>query len=402
MSADDDLTTDLSRELHRRVETMHGSGLGLGDVRRRAHAIRRRRTTTAVLGAVAAIALMVPTAALATHSGHRIEPGPATQSPTPSQTTATAEGHQPAPGVLDVSDLPTGAPPAIPYLGRGSGEHPFEPFPATSFTQLQDGSDIVQVNDEGNFEVDVTSPDGTHTGPFGSHAGLAVNGSHTTAAWLDLRGQVMTWTVGDRAPRPLGDPVPGQDLRVAAVTGDDCSLACSVVVDVRDAQQRPWVVDRSGSHPLREGGYLDVNDTTSTGLTIGLTRITDVSTCSALLGKDHVQDFATCKSQLASFSPDGRLILGLPSYFDGPGPGGISMYDLAGTRLFERTSTEQAQSYFTSATWEDDTHVLAPTFQDGRWALVRIASDGSMEYAVAPAKGPYDSSPFVLSVGGGP
>jgi hypothetical protein len=32
--------------------------------------------------------------------------------------------------------------------------------------------------------------------------------------------------------------------------------------------------------------------------------------------------------------------------------------------------------------------------------LVRIASDGSMEYAVAPVKGPYDQSPFLLPTGG--
>ncbi len=32
--------------------------------------------------------------------------------------------------------------------------------------------------------------------------------------------------------------------------------------------------------------------------------------------------------------------------------------------------------------------MLAPIYQDGQWALVRLASDGRMEYAVAPAKGP--------------
>ncbi len=31
---------------------------------------------------------------------------------------------------------------------------------------------------------------------------------------------------------------------------------------------------------------------------------------------------------------------------------------------------------------------------------MRLASDGSMEYAVAPVKGPDDQSPFVLPTGG--
>jgi hypothetical protein len=398
--SDDDLTTELNRELRGRSDAMLGSALDLGDVQRQARSIRRRRTASAVVGAAAAVALIVPTAALATHSGHRDEPAPL--NPSPSQTTTTtADGHQPAPGVLDVSDLPTGAPPAIPYLGRGSSEHPFEPFPATSFAQLRDGSDIVQMNDEGDFEVVVTAPDGSRLGPFGSYAGLAVDPSHTMVAWLGPAGRVMTWTLGARQPQPLGGPVPGTDLRIAAVTGDDCSLSCSVIVNVRGAQHQPWVVDGSGSRPLRDGGFLDVNDISRAGLTVGLTRITDTDTCSKLAGGGDVQGFATCQNQLTSFSPDGQLVLGLPSYFDGPGPGGISVYDLHGKRLFERSSTEAAQSYFTYATWEDDTHVLAPMFQDGKWSLVRIGSDGSMEYAVAPAKGRYDSSPFVLPTGGG-
>src|SRR4051812_20170492 len=154
MSAHDDdptpdLTIELNRELHGRVDAMSGSSLSLGDVQRKARSIRRRRTATAVLGVAAAVGLIVPTAALATHSGHRNEPAPANPSQTQT-TTTTADAHQPAPGVLDVSDLPTGAAPAIPYLGRGSSEHPFEPFPAASFTQLRDGSDIVQMNNEGD------------------------------------------------------------------------------------------------------------------------------------------------------------------------------------------------------------------------------------------------------------
>ena len=53
------------------------------------------------------MALIVPTVALASHTGGKPEPAPATHTPSPTQT-ATDDGHQPAPGVLDVSDLPTG------------------------------------------------------------------------------------------------------------------------------------------------------------------------------------------------------------------------------------------------------------------------------------------------------
>jgi hypothetical protein len=163
---------------------------------------------------------------------------------------------------------------------------------------------------------------------------------------------------------------------------------------------QPWEVSDSGSHPLLDGGFLDVRDVSEAGLSIGLTKATDFSTCSKLLGGGELQGFSTCKNQLAAFSPDGQLILAWPGYFDGIGPGGLAMYDLEGKRLFERSATAEAQSYYLGEVWEDETHVLAPTYQDGKWALVRVASDGSMEYAIAPTKGPYDASPFVLPTGG--
>ena len=243
---------------------------------------------------------------------------------------------------------------------------------------------------------------------------LSVNAAHSIVAWLTPSSQVMIWEGWASEPRALGDLDPrhrpahrtghGHGAAAPGKPGPSCGQStCTVIVNVRDgsAPGQPWEVSESGSQPLRDGGYLDVRDVSDAGLTIGLTKATDSSTCSKLLGGGEFQGFATCKNQLASFSPDGRLIQAWPGYFDGIGPGGIAVYDLEGNRLFERSATEQVQSYYDGETWEDDTHLLVPTYQDGRWALVRIASDGSMEYAVAPAKGPYDANPFILPTGGG-
>ena len=101
-----------------------------------------------------------------------------------------------------------------------------------------------------------------------------------------------------------------------------------------------------------------------------------------------------------SFSPDGRLILADPAYHDGIGNGVIAMYDLSGDLLFSLRSTARAQSFYPEAQWEDATHVLAPVYQDGKWALVRFASDGSMEYAVPPVAGSDVDTPYVLAAGG--
>ncbi|MGI8523022.1 MAG: hypothetical protein ACR2K3_06895 [Nocardioides sp.] len=411
----DDLTTDLTRTLSDQADRVHGSSLQLADVQTKARSIRRRRTTAAVVGVVAAVALIVPTAALSSHHNDRAhDPGPATHSPTPTPTKTASDGHQPAKGVLDVSDLPTGAAPAMYYVDGGRLHFPDggagdlrTRYAPDQFVEMNDGSRVWHTSDNGTPYVEIQDSDGAFHDPVRSDWGLTVNPSHTAAAWLDPSGQVILWEARATDPRPLGDPVPGSDLRLGPLIGEGvgasggsgpgCAVtACTVYVNVADGPGQPWEVSDAGTRKALDGGYLSIADLSEAGLSIGLTKATDSSTCSKLLGGGEFQGFSTCQNQLTSFSPDGRLILALPSYFDGVGPGGIAMYDLDGTRLFERTSTEQAQSYFTGATWEDDTHVLAPAYQDGKWALVRIGSDGSMEYAVAPATGPYDQSPFVL------
>ncbi len=405
MNEHDDLTQQLTRSLGDHADVMTGSSLGLAEVKGRARGIRRRRTAGAVVAAAAAVAIIVPTVALADHTGGKPEPAPATQTPTPSATTtATPDAGQPAPGVLDVSDLPTGAAPTIDYVfegtlhfadgGSGALRTAYEP---DQFVQMDDGSRVWLTTDNGDRYVEIQDGDGTFHDPVRvGDAGLQVNPQHTIAAWLDTAGQVIVWEARASDPRPLGDPISGSNLRLGPVSGEKCSLACTVIVNDRNTWQ-PWEVTDAGSQKLRDGGYKSVADTSDAGLSIGYTKITDVGTCSTLLGGGEFQGFATCKNTLESFSPDGQLILGLPAYPDGAGPNEISMYDLEGHRLFDRGSTEQVQPTFQEAVWEDSTHVLAPIYQAGSWALVRIASDGSMEYAVPPTPGEdLTLDPYVL------
>ena len=417
---DDDLTTDLGRELHGRSDAMHGSSLALTDVKLKARSIRRRRAATAVGGAVAAVALIVPTAALASHQGHRTSPiPPATQSVTPTPSPTASEGQQPPPGVLDVSDLPTGAPPAMDYVYKGAlhfadggtGEVRTRYTP-NQLVELVDGARVWQTTHQGTPYIEIQDTDGTFHDPVPSGWGLSVNRPHSIVAWLTTSGQVMIWEGWASEPRPLGDPVPGSDLRLGPLTGDgaaspgqagpDCAATtCSVIVNNRGDWQ-PWEVSESGSQPLLDGGYRSVSDTSAAGLSIGLTRITDVGSCSKLLGGGEFQGFTTCKHTLVTFSPDGRLIQGWPAYPDGAGSNQIAMYDLGGTPLFDRHSTEKVQPTFQVSEWEDDTHVLVPVYQEGSWSLVRIASDGSMEYAVPPRPGvDVTVNPYILPTGGG-
>jgi len=411
MSNHDDLTNTLSQELEDRAHAMDGSTLHLNDVQGRARSIRRRRTAAAVAGVAAVVAVIVPVATLAGRSGGNPEPAPAptTQSVTPTP----PEGSQPPPGVLDVSDLPTGDAPRIEYVTDGRTLHQVDGstldigtrHPVTSFVTLVDGSHAWQTADAaGNAYIEVQDAEGTLHAPVDSYFGLRVNREDNAAGWVATNGQVTVWTIGATEPKPVGDPVPGaHDLRIAAILSQDCRDFCTVYVNApADGAQiwQPYEVTDDGTQPYTDGGLVTVNDVAG-GLTIGRSELSDFDSCSDLFGGGEFRGFKTCKATLMSFSPDAATLLGYPPIYDGLGPTSISMWDLEGTKLFERRATVKHQATVTDdAQWEDDTHVIARVYQDGEWSLVRIASDGSMEYAVPPVAGQDVDSPFVLATGG--
>jgi hypothetical protein len=376
---------------------------------------RHRGLVVALVSAAVVLAVTVPIALRGgdVFGGDDAAVAPDSTTPTPTAPTPTAhDEQQPARGVLDVSDLPSGAAPGMAYVEKGVLHQPDGStvdvdtrYPVTAFAVLADGSRVWQTSKGGTTYVEIQRADGTLGDPVRSEFGLGVNPAHTIAAWVTPAGQAMVWGGGSADPAPLGDPITaGHDLRVGAVTGDDCSLACSVVVNAFSARSasgwQPWEASLNGTEPLRDGGYLLVNDISEAGLTVGYTRITDLGSCSKLLGGGEFQGFSTCRHTLDSFSPDGKLLLADPAYHDGIGNGVIAMYDLEGTRLFDRHSTANAQSFYPRAEWETTTQVLAPVFQDGRWSVVRFTSDGTMEYAVAPVPGRDVENPFVLPTGG--
>ncbi len=410
--SNDDLTQTLSRELDERARAMDGSILHLGDVTGKARSIRRRRTATAVAGVAAAVALIVPTVALASHTGDtQNDPAPATS---PTQT-ATDTAHQPAPGLLDVSDLPTGEAPHIEYLDGdvlhqidGSTVEVHTKYPISSFTVLSDGTHLWQTADDGTPYVEVQDAEGNLQAPVASGWGVGVNNANTVAAWVRPDGQVMVWNSGATQPLAYGDPIQASDdMRIGPVLGDHCGDpqdSCEVYVNVSDPNTdptwQPWLVDVNGTQRYLDGTYLVLADASEGGLSIGYRSLSDSGSCSVLLGGGEFQGFKTCDHTLVSFSPDSELILADPAYHDGLGNGVIGMYDLHGKPLWERHSTAKAPSFYPSAEWEDATHVLAPVFQDGHWAIVRFASDGSMEYAAPPVPGTDVDAPFILATGG--
>jgi hypothetical protein len=355
-----------------------------------------------VAGAALAVAVIIPTVSLLDHTGgHHPSPAPAPTSPT-----TTRPVQLPPPGVLDVSSLPTGGTPRTEYVTDGTVLHRVTgdtvdvgtSHPVTAFVTLRDGARVFQTAGSGQTYVEVADASGVLHPPVTSMEGLVVDPDHRLAAWVDANGQVMVWSVGASQPKPLGDPISGSDVRIAGIDGYSCSLACEAYVNVTDAHgdRQPWFVSLSGSQPLHDGSYLTIADVAG-GLDIGLDHLTDFGSCSKLQGGGELQGWSTCQHTLVSFAPGERLVLADPAYHDGIGNGVIAMYRTGnGDLLFQRHSTRNAQAFYNVAQWEDNGHVLAPVFQDGRWAIVRFASDGSMEYAVPPVDGSPLHSPFVV------
>ena len=196
-------------------------------------------------------------------------------------------------------------------------------------------------------------------------------------------------------------PVTGVGSADPGKAGPNChDSVCTVIVNVPGSTWQPWEVSESGTQRVLDGGFLKIADQSAAGLSIGYSKIPEVGSCSKLLGGGEFQGFSTCKHTLDAFSPDGALVLAGPAYRDGIGDGQIAIYDLDGRLLVDRQTSDQHPGFLTVARWEDDTHVLTVVFQDDRWSIVRMSSDGFMEYAVPPVTGQMDHNPFVLPIGG--
>ena len=53
-------------------------------------------------------------------------------------------------------------------------------------------------------------------------------------------------------------------------------------------------------------------------------------------------------------------------------------------------------TFYNSAVWEDETHVLFTLFQDGKWSIVRMGVDGADGVRRRAAAGRRDGSPLAL------
>jgi hypothetical protein len=304
--------------------------------------------------------------------------------------------------VLDVRGLAQGAPPALAWSERRSGRTLIHGAGGTT-TPAPDG--LAELAPMGSGYVVQTvgnrptttrwiAADGTPgRREWRTGYGLAVSARGTTVAFSGRAGRV--WSIDRAADRVLTfNPVPVSGKgRAVAVFGEDCkesetSNGCTIVVN----GARAWYTSSHGI--VDRVPHLRLASTGRGRWLGGITSVSDTGSCSAMLRGWRVA-WRTCDNQLSDIAPDGRRVLGLPAYGDGFGPTTLDVLataDGAVVRSFTSARDGRSAAYFDEV-WEDAGHVLVVTYQAGKWAVVRLGVDGSMEYAVAPRRGRSDLSP---------
>jgi hypothetical protein len=396
-----DFDQELSSTLHRQADTMPGAPLTFDDVRGRATSIRRRRRLAAGVGVIAAVAVIVPTALLATKGTNADRPPIATQTPTVTDTNTASPTPTPVmgadPHALDVRDLPTGAPPRIGYLTTDDGGTLPDMYVATN--------DATASIDSQGLTLE---RDGQGSG-YSGVSGVAINDAGTIVAWATEDGRVMVWQDGQSAELELG-AVALHGPTVEAVTGNDCTAPHSCFVWIRgsdpEADEAPVSVvmgsDGTVTPADASGAITLVRDAADNGLILGTTTISDTGSCSAVVLTDQTDTptrLQTCKHQLDAFSDSSnRYVLASDPYHSGNLNGVIAVYDLqSGKPTASRVAGTEDSAFYGQAVWEDDTHVLFTAYQDNQWSIVRMGVEGAMEYALPPtSSGDELNPPFVL------
>jgi hypothetical protein len=317
------------------------------------------------------------------------------------------------PRPLDITHLAVGAEPAIPYAfasrpSFGDGNWQLRRPDGTTlrlprltwsvWAPMGDGA-IGMAGTEAGPELQQVSGTGRARTRMVDHFGLAASPGGGIVAWLGDRGR--PHVVEGGGTRHFTMPrVPG-GRTIAAVWGiDTCQEqtpedgGCSALVNTG---RHVWV---STSHGLvdRIGPMLRVADVNQQGRLIGLVsrRTPDRRACWGVFRAGGHRVFRTCAYYLDSFSPDGRRVLAERSRVRWSSVRRFAILGRHGQVVRSWTFDPGARRSLSQLTWEDDHHLLGVLRAHGRWGIVRIGTDGTVEYAGAPVAATEEFTPYDL------
>lgn len=303
------------------------------------------------------------------------------------------EQQAPKKTIFDVSDLETGAPPALVWTETdGAGTTIHGPAGETTVDGVVDavapmGSGfVVQTIDGAKATTRFVGADGTPgRSSWRSGYGLATSSDGEAVAFTTRRGGVKV--IDQDGDRVLSMPkIPSKEFGtpVYVTNGyckeDETSNGCAILVN-STKKRESWVVSSHGIVDITGFKAVSAGAGRWAG---GITRFSDTGTCSVMKRNQRAR-WKTCDNMFSDISPDKQHVLGTPAYADGFGPTTLDVLDLrTGKPTNAFVSTRKALTTYFDEVWEDATHVLVVTYQDEEFAIVRLGLDGSMEYAVAP------------------
>lgn len=370
--------TQLSRELSRRAQDVHGSTLTLEDVRGRARRIRRNRGATVAgsIAAVVALVVLVPTV-LTGGSG----PESDGVDPAPQPPGHTAVLHD---GTLTLPD-------------GGTVDLDVDNADVNQVGLLTDGRIVLAMMQPS--EIRVYAPDGTLDDKYGNVTNaIAMSPGDDAAVWLDADGGVQVLESGQEEPTVLGtvevDPLTGTTVDAVVdaghvLTGDGNTTTTEVTAD--------------GVSPLATSEPLRVTDVSPKGDLWAVQYADDADPqfgCQGLYDPAAADMVArNCETAGLRFSPDGQHLLGMLG--DGGTFGVASVLDLDLQPVGGWASEGQGNAIDATA-WADAEHILVSetNWKTSTWTLVEVDLTWTeREVLDGPAKGlaPELYSEYLLS-----
>ena len=314
------------------------------------------------------------------------------------------------------SGLSVGGPPAIPYAFAsqpefGEGNWRLIRTDGTSlelprltwsaWAPLGDGA-LGMAGTEAGPQLQRVSPAGDVRSRTVNHFGLEVSPDHEIVGWLGDRGRAQVLESG--GTRHFAMPQVTHGSSISAIWGDQTCQeqspeggGCTIFV------QRGGEVWVSTSHGIvdRVGPMLRVADVNQRGRVLGLAsrRTADRPDCWGVFRPSGHRVFKTCDFYLDAFSPDGHRILAERTQTQWRSVRRFAILGRDGHVVRAWTFDPSRHRSLSQLTWEDPHHLLGVLMAHGEWRLVRIGTDGSVEYAGSTALPATDEfTPFNLPV----
>ncbi|QWZ06912.1 hypothetical protein KRR39_15495 [Nocardioides panacis] len=386
----------LAHGLRERAGDVQGAPVGLADVQRSARGIQRRRRAVGGVVAAVVLAVAVPVGLNAATGPRADRPAaPATTSPSVPPVTPSPSRRTGEPVPLTVSGAPTGAPAALAYL-RGTTVL----VPGADPAELPAAYDTVAAYRGGWLAVQRRqgTPYVVHLDASGQVLGSRPGGDRIV---VSQDGVEVSWVEGDRLYLDTTNGHSEQPRSIALPAGASASPVGfvgpgAVLARVDGPEDDYWVTSFEDFQVVR--GLLSVRATDEShgvlGAQTSYSNQTGTSCWALRTDAGGDPEPKTCDWTIERFSADGAHFAGYPSGTDGLGSAAVALLDSAtATPVVTFQRRGDGVTFVADVAWEDGTHALASLYEDGRWYLVRLGLDGSLE-RLDEAPGAPEESPF--------